>query len=201
MKKIYSNLIKPLTLLVKGGVILFFTFFIVLSLIIQPSYEKKERQDAEQELSKEEFVAQLTPYAQELSVSHGIRPSILVAQAALESNWGNSQLAQESNNYFGVKNSTGKEYETKEFTQDGWIEIRAPFKQYDSMYDSVLDYANLLKSGTSWDANLYQEVIEAPTYEEAAYALTEAGYATDPNYAEKVIEIIDAHQLDALDNF
>ena len=188
-------------MLVKGGVILFVTFFIVLYLLIQPSHGKSESQEFVMELSKEEFVEQLTPYAQDLSVRHGVRPSLLVAQAALESNWGNSQLAQESNNYFGVKSSAGKEYQTKEFTQNEWVEISAPFRQYDSIYDSVLDYANLLKSGTSWDENLYQEVIEAPTYKEAAYALTKAGYATDPNYAEKIIEIIDSHQLDSLDNF
>lgn len=181
--------------------VLLATFFIVLYLLIQPSHVKTEKQEVALEMSKEEFLAQLTPYAQEVSKSHGVRPSVLVAQAALESNWGNSQLAQEANNYFGVKNPAGKEYQTKEFTQNGWTEINASFKQYESVYDSVLDYANLLKSGTSWDENLYQAVIEAPTYKEAAYALTKAGYATDPAYAEKIINLIDSHQLDTLDNY
>lgn len=201
MKKIISNIISPLAWIVKMLSFLLVIFFIVLYLLIKPSPGNTEVQEFIPELSKEEFLVQLTPHAQEVSLSHGVRPSLLVAQAALESNWGNSQLAQESNNYFGVKNPVGKEYVTKEFTQSEWIEINASFREYDSVYDSVLDYANLLKNGTSWDKNLYQEVIKAPTYKEAAYALSKAGYATDPNYAEKIIELIEYHQLDTLDNF
>lgn len=191
----------PLAWIVKMLSILIIIFFIVLYLLIKPSPGNIEVQEVAPELSKEEFLVQLTPYAQEVSLSHGVRPSLLIAQAALESNWGKSQLAQESNNYFGVKNPTGKKYATKEFTQNEWIEISASFREYDSIYDSVLDYADLLKNGTSWDKNLYQEVIKAPTYKEAAYALTRAGYATDPDYAEKIIQLIEYHQLDTLDNF
>lgn len=201
MKKIYSTFLNRLSRLFKMLLILFVAFFIVLYLLINPSPRNTEAQERVPEISKEEFLDQLTPYAQEVSLSHGVRPSVLVAQAALESNWGKSQLAQESNNYFGVKNSTGKAYTTKEFDQNEWIEIKASFRVYDSIYDSVLDYAELLKNGTSWDESLYQAVIEAPTYEEAAYALTRAGYATDPDYAEKIIEIIDSNELDQLDNF
>lgn len=201
MKKFYSNVISPLTWLVKMLFILLVIFFIVLYLLISPSPSPTEAQQSASDLSKEEFVVQLKPYAQEVSESHGVRPSLLVAQAALESDWGKSRLAQEANNYFGVKSSGGKEYLTKEFTRNEWVEISASFKQYDSVYDSVLDYAELLKNGTSWDEELYQEVIGATTYEEAAYALTRAGYATDPAYAEKIIELIESHQLDTLDNF
>lgn len=182
--------------------ILFIAFFAVLYLMVKPSIGITSEivETHPQEMSQEEFLAELTPYAQEVSISHGVRPSLLIAQAALESNWGNSQLAKESNNYFGVKNPGGKEYPTAEFSEDEWIEIKASFKEYDSVYDSVLDYANLLKNGTTWDENLYQAVIEAPTYKEAARALTQAGYATDPGYAEKVIQIIESHQLNDLDN-
>lgn len=201
MKNIFSKVMSPLARIVKMISILIAIFFIVLYLISKPSHGKSEAVEFMPDLSKEEFLVQLTPYAQEVSESHGVRPSLLVAQAALESNWGNSKLAQESNNYFGVKNRVGKEYVTKEFTQSEWTEISASFREYDSVYASVLDYANLLKNGTSWDANLYQEVIQAPTYEEAAYALIKAGYATDPNYAEKIIKLIESHQLDTLDNF
>lgn len=186
---------------VKMIAILIALFFIVLYLISKPSHVKTEATEFVPELSEEEFIAQLIPYAQEVSESHGVRPSLLVAQAALESNWGKSQLAQESNNYFGVKNKAGKKYFTKEFTQSEWTEINASFREYDSVYASVLDYADLLKNGTSWDENLYQEVIQASTYKEAAYALTKAGYATDPDYAEKIIRLIESHQLDTLDNF
>lgn len=191
----------PLAWIVRMIFVLLIIFLFVLYLLVKPSPIQPEAEEFVPEISKEEFLEQLTPYAQEVSLSHGVRPSLLVAQAALESDWGKSQLARESNNYFGIKNPAGKKYPTKEFTQDEWTEINASFREYDSVYDSVLDYANLLKKGTSWNEDLYQEVIEAPTYQEAAYALTRAGYATDPNYAEKIIQLIDSHQLDTLDNF
>lgn len=203
MKALFLNLLRPLSWTIKILSILIVTFFIILYLITQPLNEEIDSFSDEElmkDLSKEEFLTQLTPYAYKVSLSHGVRPSLLVAQAALESNWGNSELAKESNNYFGVKTPMGKEYQTKEFTQSEWTEINTSFKQYDSVYDSVLDYADLLRNGTSWDRNLYRGVIEASTYKEAAYALTKAGYATDPGYAEKIIEIIEYHGLNDLDN-
>lgn len=201
MKKAFLNVMSPITWIAKMLSVLVGIFFLVLYLLTNPLPNNPKPQTNTSDLSKEEFLEQLTPYAQEVSKSHGIRPSLLVAQAALESNWGQSQLAQESNNFFGIKSASGKEYPTKEFRQDEWTEIDAAFKEYDSIYASVLDYADLLKKGTSWNANLYEEVINAPTYQEAAHALNEAGYATDPNYAEKIIQLIEANKLDRLDHF
>lgn len=182
-------------------VLLFLSFVLILYVISQPLESNRSRREEQlsENLSREEFLIQLAPYAQEVSASHGIRPSLLLAQAALESNWGQSQLAQQSNNYFGIKSKSGREYSTQEFRANEWEEIRTAFKEYDSPYDSVVDYANLLKNGTSWNQELYQEVIEATNYQAAAFALTEAGYATDPNYAEKIIEIIEQYELNELD--
>ncbi len=199
--------IKSISQAIKTIFFLIMTFFIVLYLIIgsfsSTSNNEENSSDSESpvvEISKEEFISKMTPYAQDVSASHGVWPSLLIAQAAIESNWGNSGLAQESNNYFGVKNPKGKEYVTEEFKQDEWIEIKATFKNYESVYDSILDYADLLKNGTSWNSDLYEDVIKAATYKEAAYELEKAGYATDPNYAEKVIEIIEQYQLYELDS-
>ncbi len=199
--------IKSISQAIKTIFFLIMTFFIVLYLIIgsfsSTSNNEENSSDSESpvvEISKEEFISKMTPYAQDVSASHGVWPSLLIAQAAIESNWGNSGLAQESNNYFGVKNPKGKEYVTEEFKQDEWIEIKATFKNYESVYDSILDYADLLKNGTSWNSDLYEDVIKAATYKEAAYELEKAGYATDPNYAEKVIEIIEQYKLYELDS-
>lgn len=191
----------------KIGFTLFVVFFIVLILIIKPLNNNNRElsgpfkdEAVSAEMSKEEFITQLTPHAQEVASTYGVRPSLLIAQAALESNWGNSTLSKESNNYFGIKNPAGKQYATREFRESGWSEEDASFKQYESPYESVLDYANLLKNGTSWNENLYREVIEASNYKDAAIAVGEAGYATDPEYAQKVIRIIEQYQLNELDN-
>lgn len=198
-KKIVSYWKKQTLNFIQFTLLLLASFSLIMYLISQPLKSSSEENQAEERVDKESFVLELSPYAQEFSESHGLRPSLLIAQAALESNWGNSQLARESNNYFGVKNKEGRSYQTKEFQESNWEEVQANFKEYPSLYESILDYADLLKYGTSWDDNLYDEVIAAENYQNAAYALTEAGYATDPAYAEKLIQIIEQYELDKLD--
>ena len=54
-------------------------------------------------------------------------------------------------------------------------------------------------NGVDWDKNKYQPVLQAQDYKTAAYALQQAGYATDPTYAEKIIQVIEAHDLQQYD--
>lgn len=118
-----------------------------------------------------------------------------IAQAILESNWGKSSLSQQENNYFGIKGSSEyRKYATLEYDNE-WKEIHASFRSYPSLEASVEDYAKLIVYGTDWNPELYHPVIEAQTPREAAYALKEAGYATDPSYPEKIIEIVERYDL------
>lgn len=203
MKRKYKKIQGQLSAAFKLFIFLIVSFVFILFLISQPVDSGSEMIDrtegTAEELEKEEFFLKLSPYAQEVSQSHGVRTSLLLAQAALESNWGQSQLAQESNNYFGIKSKNGREYPTKEFRASEWEEVKSSFKEYETIYDSVLDYAELLENGTSWDTEHYQGVIQAETYQEAAKALTDAGYATDPAYAEKIIKMIEQYELNELD--
>jgi flagellum-specific peptidoglycan hydrolase FlgJ len=148
---------------------------------------------------EEVFIEKMAEEATRLNEEYGIRPSVTIAQAILESNWGQSGLAQEEQNYFGIKGgSESPQYATNEYT-DEWIEIEASFRSYDSWEESMEDYAKLLANGTAWDSELYHGVIEADHYVEAAQALQEAGYATDPDYSEKVISIVERYDLDRFD--
>lgn len=203
MKRKYKKIQKQLSATLKLFIFLVLSFVFILFLISQPVDSQTdtlgEIEELELDLEKEEFLLKLSPYAQEVSKSHGVRTSLLLAQAALESNWGQSQLARESNNYFGIKSKNGREYPTQEFRASEWEEVRSSFKEYESVYDSVLDYAELLESGTSWDPEHYQAVIQADSYQEAATALIDAGYATDPRYAEKIINMIEQYELNELD--
>lgn len=143
---------------------------------------------------QEHFIKGMVPKTQEIQEDYGILPSIIMAQAILESNWGQSQLAQEENNYFGIKASNGAVYPTQEYFGE-WQTRNEPFKVYENFEDSMEDHAKLLARGTSWDPNLYQEVVKATDYQSAAYALQDAGYATDPNYSTKLIRIIETYRL------
>ena len=66
------------------------------------------------------------------------------------------------------------------------------------MEESIMDYANLITNGTSWNTDFYKKVREADDYKEAAYAM-QAGYATDPDYASKLIHIIEKYHLYEMD--
>src|SRR5699024_11536597 len=81
-------------------------------------------------ISEDEFIRRVEPTAKEVEKTHDVRPSLLIAQAALESDWGNSGLSKEVNNYFGIKGSSGREYATKEYYDDEWENIQTSFKHY-----------------------------------------------------------------------
>lgn len=148
---------------------------------------------------REAFVEKVASYAVPLQDSHGIWPSVTIAQAILESNWGKSGLAVNEHNYFGIKgSSTEPSYSTMEY-DEGWVEIQASFRSYGSMEESVKDYANLIANGTQWNADLYRPVIEADNYRQAAKALQTSGYATDPTYPDKLIDLIERYELDRFD--
>lgn len=149
-----------------------------------------------------EFVQQLAPHAKELQEQYGILPSIILGQAILESNWGESSLASKYNNLFGIKASEGEKsvtLSTQEFVNEEWITIDGDFRVYNSWEESMNDHTLLFANGVSWNPDLYQSVLTASTYQEAAQALQDSGYATDPNYASKVISVIEENQLDQFD--
>lgn len=206
-KKFLDKFVDAMALSFKIGLVLLLLFFIMLFFIVEPIdfigqnfSSNNDEVEIMEDMSKTEFIETLAPHAKKAEEAYGTRPSLLIAQAALESNWGNSTLSTASNNYFGIKGSENSEqYATREYTNEEWTQINASFKQYDSLEDSIADYATLLKNGTSWDSDFYQEVLDADNYQEAALALQEAGYATDPDYAGKLIRIIEQHQLYELD--
>lgn len=149
---------------------------------------------------REAFIESVASYAVPLQESHGIKPSIAIAQAIVESNWGESGLAVNDQNYFGIKGASNQpSYATLEY-EDEWVEIEASFRSYASLEESVEDYAELIAGGTNWNPDLYKPVIEAEDYKEAAHALKESGYATDPGYPGKLIEIVELYDLDQYDN-
>jgi flagellum-specific peptidoglycan hydrolase FlgJ len=84
---------------------------------------------------------------------------------------------------------------TKEYKDGQWIEIKANFKVYASWSDCMKDHTMLFVNGVDWDPYLYQGVLLASDYQTAAKALQASGYATDPGYANKVIEVIESNQL------
>ena len=133
-----------------------------------------------------------------------ILPSVTIAQAILESNWGKSELAAQANNLFGIKASkdwTGGVYTktTKEQKPNGNIyTINAHFRKYASWQESIKDHDNFFVS-TPWRVQNYKKVLDAKNYKDQAQALRECGYATDLNYGNKLIQLIERLGLQQYD--
>lgn len=144
------------------------------------------------------FFETLAPVAKKYSTREHLFTSVTLAQAALESDFGRSELANRYHNYYGMKSISNKEQTvylpTQEFLNGRYVTRNEPFRSYPSVDESIKAYTQLLGR-----ADRYAAVPKAKTPQEAAYALYQAGYATDPAYPEKVINMIQTYQLTQYD--
>lgn len=141
-----------------------------------------------------DFLAQLSLPARLASEQSGIPHHLILAQAALESGWGQRQILTEkgepSFNLFGVKASSNwkgpvTEITTTEYENGEAKKVKAKFRVYSSYLEALSDYVGLLTRNPR-----YAAVTNANSAEQGAQALQNAGYATDPNYARKLTGMI-----------
>ena len=166
--------------------------------------EQLAREQARQKIIRQHkaFIREIGPIAKEVDKSFDLLPSITIAQACLESDYGKSDLSQKYNNLFGVKGNnpnTSAVLKTKEFEKGKWVVVKARFQIYDSYEASIRAHARLFQKGTTWDAKQYRHVLAAKNYQTQARALVKDGYATDPNYADKLIKLIEEYDLARFD--
>ncbi|BAP85171.1 N-acetylmuramidase [Paucilactobacillus hokkaidonensis JCM 18461] len=167
-------------------------------------HQLRERQMIvqKQSNSKKLFIKQIAPESQVMMREHNVPASITMAQAILESDWGSSTLAAKYYNLFGVKSSSvtnSQVLDTKEYENGSWIVIHGRFQVYSSWSASIDAHTMLMVNGTTDDQSKYANVIKATNYKDAAQALQQAGYATDPDYASKLIQVIQTYHLDKYD--
>jgi flagellar protein FlgJ len=149
-----------------------------------------------------EFVDQVMPAIRHAATALGVNPLGLLAQAALETGWGQrmprTSDGSSSFNLFGVK--VGDEWkgarviaDTMEFSNGVATPRRTPFRAYGSIEESVNDFANLLKNSPR-----YRDAIAAGGDTHAYFdRLAKSGYATDPEYANKLNQILNSGVLRA----
>ncbi|ATG73183.1 flagellar biosynthesis protein FlgJ [Zobellella denitrificans] len=144
--------------------------------------------------SPEDFVKRLLPAATEAGKKLGLAPEAMIAQAALETGWGKKIIGRKngesSHNLFGIKADKSWQAEktwvnTLEYEQGIAVKVQAPFRSYASFNDSFNDYVRFLHDNPRYGRALEQ------TGEPRQYfrALQQAGYATDPGYADKLTSI------------
>lgn len=147
-----------------------------------------------------DFIDRLSQPVLKVSRQNHLYGSVMMAQAALESNWGTSQLSVDAHNYFGVKgNYDGHSItmSTNEANASGSMyNTLANFKVYPSAQASLDDYAKVLRGGTTWNPFLYEGAWRenASSYMTATNIVAE-NYATDKDYANKLNKIIADYDL------
>ncbi|NUF49052.1 flagellar assembly peptidoglycan hydrolase FlgJ [Gilliamella sp. ESL0250] len=140
------------------------------------------------------FVKDWLEPAKQAAKHSGIPYEVIIAQAALETGWGQKQIKtannQVSHNYFGIKANASWHGDcarstTQEFINNKMMKIADNFRVYNSKQHALTDYLNLLTKNPR-----YRAVVNAPDARTAAKELQAANYATDPNYSDKLIQII-----------
>ncbi|WBY00598.1 flagellar assembly peptidoglycan hydrolase FlgJ [Ramlibacter tataouinensis] len=143
----------------------------------------------------EQFVARMLPAAQAASRASGVPARLILAQAALESGWGRREIragdGSPSFNVFGIKADrrwAGRVVEaaTTEYVDGAAQPTHAAFRAYGSYEEAFADYAKFLQANPR-----YAAVRAGGDPAQAAQALQRAGYATDPDYAAKLVRIMD----------
>lgn len=149
-------------------------------------------------MTKEEFLAAATRAAIACSRASGFPPGITVAQAALESNWGQSQLARDAHNYFGIKahgHHPRVACPTFEFIRGRRVRVGAEFAGYASMEECFADRDRLIAA-----VGCYAEARACSADPEGFVRALATHWATDPQYADKVLRVYRENGLAALDD-
>jgi flagellum-specific peptidoglycan hydrolase FlgJ len=150
-------------------------------------------------MKPQDFIDAIAPAAKQSAITTKIPASFTTAEAALESGWGASMLAQQAHNLFGVKADSSWHgptwtMQTREYLRGQWVMVPALWRAYPDWLGSISDHAQFLLTNPR-----YKPCFQYSDGEGFAQACQNAGYATDPQYASKIISIIRAHKLALLD--
>lgn len=151
-------------------------------------------------MKPEDFINEIAQAAQQSALKTKVPASFVIAEGALESGWGASMLATKGMNLFGVKADASWKgatisINTREFLRGKWVMVPALWRQYSSWLDCISDHASFLLDNERYKP-AFAHSNDALAFTKAVAA---AGYATDPNYASKIIAVINANKLIQLD--
>lgn len=198
MKK-YTNLLLGLL----GGVIVV-VLLVVAGLNYRHQTATPKRQVHSAKITTAQFIKQIAPAAKREQKKYHIPASITIAQAGTESDWGRSKLAYKYNNLFGIK-ANSKKNRVRMYTTENINGKNKQVKQYFQVYNSwaasIRAHTLLIVNGTADNHKRFRGVQRAKNYQQAAYELQKNGYATDPDYANKLIYAIKKFHLDKYDSY
>lgn len=143
-----------------------------------------------QSISRQEYIDTYKDIAISAMKTHGIPASITLAQACLESNNGNSELARKANNHFGIKCHNDWNGDTYYRYDDD--PHKSCFRKYKNAKESFEDHSDFLRYR---DRYSFLFDLDITDYKGWCYGLKEAGYATSSDYARNLIKIIEDYKL------
>jgi hypothetical protein len=166
-----------------------YTITVLVFFVLSNGFAQKKQ------FTREEYIQKYYKLAISEMERSGIPASITLAQGCWESSNGNSELATEGNNHFGIKcksDWTGKKiYHDDDAKQEC-------FRKYAHAEASYTDHSNFLMAGSRYS---FLFKLDPKDYTGWAYGLKKAGYATDPIYAERLIKIIEDFKLSVYDEY
>ena len=162
-------------------------------------------------MTESEFIKTVGMLAKKDMKKTGILASVTIAQAILESGYGRSILGMEANNLFGMKATLshnswksdwdGKTFKKKtlEYYSGKYVTITADFRAYASIEDSIRDHSNYLRYAKNGKSLRYKGVVKNKSYKKTIQIIKNGGYATDPQYVNKICAIIKKYKLTKYD--
>ena len=169
---------------------------------VKPAMSSSKQADPVEFQSQAEFVETLMPYAQAAGDDLGVSPHVLIAQAALETGWGQYTQklpnGQSSYNLFNIKadqrwQGPKLQVNTLEYADGVARQEKAAFRVYQNYAQSFRDYVDFIKQSPRYETALRS----AENPQAYAEELQQAGYATDPRYADKVMNILQRNVISA----
>ena len=167
--------------------IIFLVALVWSALVVTVQAQKRDK-------AYEAYIRKYSAVAVDEMKHYHIPASITLAQGLLESGAGNSRLARRSNNHFGIKCGCDWHGRTVRYDDDARNEC---FRAYRHPRDSYRDHSKFLKGRPRY-ASLFK--LKITDYKGWARGLKRAGYATDPRYASRLIDIIELYRLDRYDH-
>lgn len=173
-----------------------FALGILLPLILHASIDDNAR-TVKVAYTQKEFIENLAPTAQKMSKNYGVPASILLSQAAYESNYGSSLLSVKYHNIYSLLAQPGQEHiHLKDNVYSGgkWQYQKVDFAVFRDWSSSMSSYLEDLRQGR-WGESTYKEVAGTTSYKVAAEKLQASGFNSDPDYAKHLISIIETYNL------
>lgn len=183
---------------VLGILIILLSLVIVLPLV-QHQVVPKAKLRVSNTPNQKQFIKRLLPYAKKLEKYYGVRSSVILAQAAMASDYGNYLLAAKYHNFYGVLAKPGQHQillRGAVYRDEKWQDETAAYRVYQSDEEATLTYMEMLRLE---DQSTYTELAQASSYQNAAQILQDKLHPNQPHYADRMIALIKKYQLNQYD--